>query len=356
MKKKVISLIVIGCLMFLMVSGFGIAKIISNVKTDGDSNNPDSLKQITSFPYSDPQYQDGRFMKRLEWYSPHGEQPGTYEEYLGRHPLTPSQFSPPMIYKSSSIISNIISILVDEGLYPQITTNLNLYITDLELEGNSIYLQTVTGGTPEEIKSWVKDLYDQSCTSFVFIGDITAAWADVSGSVFPCDLFYMDLDGNWEDNDLDGDYEVHTAGDGDMGPEIYIGRIYAHTLNYDTEANMVNDYLSKAHAFRTGELTQEWRGLEYVEEDWYNMDVHLDFFYDDKVVRHDYGYFTTGEDYLNKMDLGQHFVQVCAHSYSGGHHFGKRPTESASYAHIYIYSPTDRSAKLLLGSDDGIKI
>jgi hypothetical protein len=56
------------------------------------------------------------------------------------------------------------------------------------------------------------------------------------------------------------------------------------------------------------------------------------------------------------MDLGQHFVQVCAHSYSGGHHFGRRPTEAAAYAHVYVHSPTTRAAKLLLGSDDGIRV
>jgi hypothetical protein len=118
---------------------------------------------------------------------------------------------------------------------------------------------------------------------------------------------------------------------------------------------MVNDYFAKAHAYRMGELTQPWRGLEYVEEDWFDMDVNLDLIYGNNVTRYDYGFFTTAEDYLNQMDLGQHFVQVCVHSYSGGHFFSTRPTESASYAHIYVYSPTTRLAKLLLGSDDGIK-
>ncbi len=226
----------------------------------------------------------------------------------------------------------------------------------MELEGHSVFLQTVSGGTPEEIKEWIIERNDSGSKGTVLIGDITAAWAEVSGSVFPCDLFYMDLDGNWEDNDDDGDYEIHTEGDGDMGPELYVGRIYATTLTYDSEANMVNDYLEKIHAYRMGELTQPWRGLEYVEEDWYDMDVNLDYIYGDDVVRYDYGYHTTAQDYLNQMDLGQHFVQVCAHSYSGGHHFGTRPTESASYAHVYVYSPTARPAKLLLGSDDGIKV
>jgi len=296
-------------------------------------------------------------IKNLEWYSPNGELPGTYEEYLRNHPLKSSHFlSLKNTQDENQTLEDSISLLVDNDLYGEIKASVSQYILDLELEEKLVFLETVSGGTPEEIKAWIKHRYNLGCQSFVFIGDITAAWAEVSGSVFPCDLFYMDLDGHWEDSNLDGIYEKHTAGDGDMGPEVYVGRIYANSLTYDTEANMVNDYLSKAHEYRNGELTQPWKGLEYIDEDWYNMDVCLDLIYEDNVTRCDNGYFTTGEDYLGQIDLGQNFVQVCAHSYSGGHHFGKLPTEAASYAHVYVYSPTSRFAKLLLGADDGVKV
>ncbi len=359
MKKKDLSILVIISLVISIMSFITVNGETTATKNDmrGDNDYFDVLSQSATQPSDDSDKQDGRFITKLQWFSPDGELPGTYEEYLRNHPLMPAQFSTPGgISNRPQPLGDLISILVDEELYPDITTHLNQYIEDLEFEGHSVFLETVSGGTPEEIKDWIMERNDSGSSSIVFIGDITAAWAEVSGSVFPCDLFYMDLDGNWEDNDHDGDYEIHTAGDGDMGPEVYVGRIYAHTLTYDTEANMVNDYLAKVHAYRTGNLEQPWRGLEYVEEDWYDMEVHLDLIYGDDVVRHDYGYFTTAEDYLNQMDLGQHFVQVCAHSYSGGHHFGTRPTESVSYAHIYVYSPTNRSAKLLLGSDDGIKV
>ena len=295
-------------------------------------------------------------IEKLQWRSPNGELPGTYEEYIEAHPLKKAVFSAPRNNGYATQSLDPISLLIDSALYPRITTGINQYVADLESEESSVFIETVSGGTPKEIKDWITQRYNSGCKSFVLIGDITAAWAEVSGSVFPCDLFYMDLDGKWEDTVQDGVYEKHSAGSGDMGPEVYVGRIYAHTLNYDTEANMVNDYFSKIHAYRSGELTQPWRGLEYVDEDWYDMNVHLDLIYRGNVTRYDQGYYTTGEDYLNQMDLGQHFVQVCAHSYSGGHYFSTKPTESASYAHVYVYSPIDRAAKLLLGCDDGIKV
>lgn len=301
-------------------------------------------------------------MAKLRWVSPNGELPGTHAEYLRQHPLAPARFSNYRVIRPATgphghpgREAEDLSILVDSTLSPSIQTALDGYVDDLAARGYSVFSETVSGGTPEDIKAWVQDRYAAGSEGIVFVGDITAAWAEVSGSVFPCDLFYMDLDGHWEDADADDDYEIHDAGSGDEGPEVYVARIYAHTLNYDTEANMVNGYFAKAHDYRVGTLTEPWRGLEYVDKDWYSMNVNLDLVYGTDVVRHDFGYFTTAADYLDQMDLGQHFVQVCAHSYSGGHHFAIYPTESAAYAHVYVHSPSARAAKLLLGSDDGIK-
>lgn len=300
--------------------------------------------------------QDGRYLEQLQWFSPNGELPGTYVDYCSTHRISSASFSLSDQWYPNGFFSNSsLAILVDETIYPAIETRLIQYIDDLVIEEYWVVLQQVSGGTPEDIKAWIQEQYDLGIRGVLLIGDVTAAWAEVSGDQFPSDLFYMDLDGSWQDTNLDGVYEIHEAGTGDMGPEVYVCRIYTSTLAYDTEANMINDYFSKVHSYRAGELTQPWRGLEYVEEDWFDMDVALDLLYAANVTRYDYGFFTTADDYLNQMDLGQHFVQVCVHSYSGGHYFSTRPTESAAYAHTYVYSPTTRAARLLLGSDDGIK-
>ena len=350
MKKTRSYIIIVFCL-FCLLSSTTSSNILSSTIHSAGSNDTGSVQLQEK-----ADNQDEQLLKKLEWCAPSPILPGTYQQYLEKHPLTPAQFSTPkdriQDLKQGTIT---FAILIHESIYPEITAALDQYIADIELEGYTVLLQTVTGGTPEGIKTWITTRYQEGACGILLIGDVTAAWAEVSGDVFPSDLFYMDLDGHWADEDHDGDYEVHDTGTGDMGPEVYIGRIYATTLTYDTEASMVNDYFAKAHAYRTGTLIQLRRGLEYVEEDWYDMDVSLDLIYGANVTRHDYGYFTTAEDYLNQMDLGQHFVQVCVHSYSGGHYFSTRPTESAAYAHVYVYSPTMRDARLLLGSDDGMK-
>jgi len=349
--KKLSKILAMSLTIFLVIPFLNL-----NLKTAA-INNAKEIFQLKENSLKILDDQNGRFIKKLEWFSPNGQLPGTYEEYMKTHPLKPVFFSEQLEYYTK-IESNVnkISVLVDLFLYPLISVNLNQYIDDLNNEGYNVVVQSVSGGSPKDIKTWVIEQYNQGSIGFVFIGDIRAAWAEVSGDVFPCDLFYMDLDGNWEDRDNDGDYEIHTSGSGDMGPEVFVGRIYASTLKYDIEYKLVNSYLSKIHSYRIGELTQPWRGLEYVEEDWYDMDVFLRLIYGSNINRYDSGFNTTAEDYLDKMDFGQNFVQVCAHSYSGGHYFGTRPTKSASYANIYFYCPSNRSAKLLLGSDDGIKI
>jgi hypothetical protein len=309
--------------------------------------------------------QDGRYIARLEWVSPHGEQPGTLAEYLQVHPYTHGQFYSPASIGGPRIAVPVrmeppltvsdISILVDATLYPQIAGRLSQYVNDLWAEGHTVYVEAISGGSPADIKQWIAQRYQCDTRGVILIGDITAAWAEVSGDTFPCDLYYMDLDGNWEDQDHDGDFEVHTAGTGDEGPEVYVARMDAHTLDWAREDRMINDYLDKVHAYRKGQLTQPRRAMEYVEEDWWDMDVFQRYIYGANVVRHDLGYETTGADYLNQMDLGWHSVQVCAHSWSGGHAFGRRPTEAATYAHVYVYSPTSRPARLGFGSDDGIR-
>lgn len=300
--------------------------------------------------------QDGRQIARLEWVSPRGELPGTYADYMLRRPLTDARFGPLWEYAArASVRADALAILVDADLYPDVAPALSSYVARLTAAGHQVQLATVSGGTPAQIKAWIRQRWAQGAHGILLVGDITAAWVEVSGDVFPSDLYYMDLDGLWLDNDLDGDFEIHEAGPGDEGPEAYVARLHALTLIYDTEANLVNGYLNKVQGYCGSVLDQPWRGLEYVDEDWFDMAVHLALLYDD-VTRFDSGYDTTADDYLAQMAAGRHFVQVCAHSYSGGHHFGRRPTESAAYAHVYVHSPIQRPVRLRFGSDDGLKV
>jgi len=105
--------------------------------------------------------QDGRLLTKLEWFSPNGELPGTYEKYLQMHPLKPAYFSQPQNFESSlELVTGSISILVDQDLYSKIKSALNEYILDLQGEGYFVHLQKISGGTPEDIKTWIIERYN----------------------------------------------------------------------------------------------------------------------------------------------------------------------------------------------------
>jgi len=300
---------------------------------------------------------------RLKWTYPPEGLPGTYQQYIREHPLRRATFRKmdvqPAIAMAADDTRNTarkISILVNEGLYPLIEESLAGYINEVQARQYAVFLALIDGGTPEEIKSWIRGRYLAGYRGIILVGDIAAAWMTVAGEEFPCDLFYMDLDGNWADMDSDGIYDTHTAGAGDEGPEVFVARLNTHSLLYGSEAGMLNHYFGKVRAYRRGELDLPWRGLEYIDEDWYTMAVNLDLVFGARVARYDSGYLTTAADYLDKLHQGQHLVQVCAHSYSSGHHFSTRPTQSAVYAHVYVHSPQQRPVRLRVGSDDGIKV
>lgn len=283
---------------------------------------------------------------------------GTFEEYQELYPYNQSMFTNHFSRLAPIGQTSYLSILVEHNLYTsEIAEKINQYIQQLESKEYIVLsLDTLKGGNPAEVKDWVKNQYQTGSNGVLFIGDIPAAWATISSETFPCDLFYMDIDGLWIDGDNDDIFEEHTDGSGDMGPELYIARLFSSSLNYNTEKNMISDYFDKIQDYNNGALSVPWRGLEYIDEDWFDMNVNLNEIFDSDISHYDFGHLTTGQDYIAKLEQGHQFVTVCAHSYPGGHHFGKRPTEAVTYMHTYVYSPSQRNAKLLLGSDDGIMV
>ena len=295
------------------------------------------------------------FLGNIRWYSLNSEQPNPYEDYIENHHYYDACFTTVYENQQSELSSDYILILVDEDLFPQIVSNLDIFRDDLEGEGYSVIVETLSGGSPEDVKVRIQDHNMHKHCDVIMIGDIPIAWVGLpTGEIFSCDLFYMDLDGNWG-VPSSGVYMADQHS-GDMGPEIFVGRIYASTLTCDTESNIVNKYLEKTSNYRKGLLNQPFRGIEYIEHEFVTDPMALDKIYGSNVDRFDIGQETTADHFLNKLDTGYHFLILSSHGNPWATYFGTVPTMSSSYAHAYVYSPTDRDAILVLGCDDGIKV
>jgi PKD repeat protein len=229
------------------------------------------------------------------------------------------------------------AVIVNTTLYDQIREALDQYIEDLVADEYTVKLIKITGGTAEDMRSLLAGEYALGMAGCVLIGDLPIAWYESEcwdekeHEEFPCDLFYLDLDGQFTDTDADGIYDTHT---GDITPEIWLGRLTASplTMGGSNEVELLKNYFRKNHLYRTGRLPIDARGLVYIDDDWagdsigWNADVGNA--YSTRTLVAD-PYTTWGPDYTGRLPLGYDFIEVCVHSSPWGHSF-KRPPGSWS--------------------------
>ena len=182
--------------------------------------------------------------------------------------------------------SKNVEVVVEHDLYASgdISTALDQYLADVVTQGyNPILTTTFTSDSSSaDLRAHLADEYNaQGLAGAVFIGHLpvqtiyTGAGGGISGEFHPCDLYYTDLDGSWTSSGAHGYLpDTHTDGDGDLGPEIWMGRLTTWNLTLlhpeRTEASLLNDYFAKNHDYRTGVLTTPRTGLAYTDDDWSN--------------------------------------------------------------------------------------
>jgi hypothetical protein len=113
--------------------------------------------------------------------------------------------------KSSTYDFDII-VIAESGLYNGgLEYEINRYMYDIQQVYNyDIVLAIVSGGTAENIKSNILEyFYNPELKGVVLIGNIPVAWYEMEHDFgdtsrdyaqWPMDIYYMDLDGIWEDN------------------------------------------------------------------------------------------------------------------------------------------------------------
>jgi hypothetical protein len=260
-------------------------------------------------------------------------------DYLHNHPEQPTVVQERYRSSHSPLDNESILVVVQGDLYPQISESIDTYIDDLEDEGNSVYLLQFSGTSALDLRYQLMYYYQiEAITGAVLVGDLPVAvfelfedfnnngiWdPDENWVDFPCDLFYSDVDGNWEDTDANGYYDVH---DGDMHPELFIGRIKAENLPLlgQSEASLLNAYFWRTHLYHRGLINFPSRALGYIDDDWApwgpEFQAALQLLYDDVDLIHDENE-TRADDYRDvQLHQGYEFIQVHVHSGPDAHYF-----------------------------------
>gem|GEM_PF-2472107 len=224
-------------------------------------------------------------------------------------------------------------VMVESEVYPSISDELAIYAADVERTGLGCAIWTVEETTdPTVIRSQLQGAFPEGLDGCLLVGNISAAWyhihalwSDLTWDIedFPCDLFYMDLDGDWDDSDSDGFYDAHTDGVGDIQPEIWVSRLKTDRLN-GNEVDHLEAYFDKNHGYRTGAITFSPDALCYVDDDWeywssiYENSVEQAFnpvtLVDDKAI-------TSKSDYMMRLHSSFTAVHVMCHGNPGSHTF-----------------------------------
>ena len=274
---------------------------------------------------------DPKKVKRLEWVDPLGRQPNGFQQFqasqLPPAPLrvkTIHRFSPKplQIPKTTDLL---VAVVINADLHSQIQTSIDQYALDLADDGYAVEQILWSGGNYEDLRDTLTDRWITSgLVGALLVGDLPVAWCELNvwdPEEFPIDYYFMELDGTWSDSDFDGLLEGLSAGSGDLGPEIWVGRLAAFSLVWGNEAQLLQNYFTKNHNYRIGNLSLPHRALSFVDDDWEDFgDCDLYYAYGDVTVIADVNE-TIAANYKQRLLQNYEWIHLCAHSSCWAHTF-----------------------------------
>lgn len=274
------------------------------------------IQYLKSIPVTRwPEISDRKPMTYDEWKSKAGKF-GPIEINLTRRavPLIENQFRD-------------ICIIINTLLSNQITAAIDRYVADLILEGYGVETYVTSGGTPFELRAFLQGRYSAGMDGCLLVGDLPIPWFEDTCwdppeyCAYPIDLFYMDMDGIWADNNSNGIYDSHT---GDCPPEIWVGRLTASPMIMANEVALINNYFDKNHRYRARLDSLVNRSLAYIDDDWIQWAEEWDnivgLAYDVRTLVSD-GAETVDTDYENKLGVEYESILLCSHSDPACHYF-----------------------------------
>ncbi len=170
-----------------------------------------------------------------------------------------------------------IGVYVEPGLLASIRSSVDQYATDLRLQGHDVTVMEFAGSAAG-LRADLRARHEQGLQGAVFVGDLptfrfsSRFSPDSNVETYLHDLYFADLDGTY----LDAvPVDVHIDGAGDVEPEIYVARLSASPLTElvgANEAQILNAYFERVHAYRIGEATYADRGAAFADADWANTE------------------------------------------------------------------------------------
>lgn len=266
---------------------------------------------------------------------------GTYEEWIQGQP----EYEPFSATAVAGTDGADFILIFEEGLTDSLEAGLlDQWTADIASQGLTTEVIEITYSTPEELKTYLTDKFNDGLEGAVLVGNLPVPWSvhesdgNLAGELFPSDYFYMDLDGVWGDNWIgypssgnpgsDGLYDTFS---GSLDPEIYIARIKVDNLTQVGDPTVIlNDYLQRNHEWRVSGDPEPLNALCYVDDDWEPWAIgyqnSMQYLYPNTELVSEPAS-TNGTDYLeNKLPGNYVWISPFVHSNPGGHYWEPGPT------------------------------
>jgi len=304
----------------------------------------------------------------LRWMSPDSSRPGSCREWRLAAGREEGWRCRPLAGHGAGFDDRV-DVLVDDTLAAPLAPRIDTLVADLARAGFDAFAFSVAGSSAESLRAFLASEHDSGLVAAFLVGDLPVPWfqliddwngngvrdPDEGYEEFPCDLFLMDLDGSWLDTlvrldsldslvpGTDGIYDVHS---GDLVPEIAVGRLPASL--FPRADTLLPAYLDRSHRYRAGELPVLDRALVYIDDDWadgapdWDQDVGL--LYEQRASFWERES-TRAADYRPRIDSAAfQWVQLCAHSWPGGHCFYYDYRQQVDWYYVEEIPPADPEA------------
>ena len=165
-------------------------------------------------------------------------------------------------------------IIAAQVIYDSLSFEIKRYSEDVHtIYGYGIIVESTKNASPEQLKALIQS-YQSNLGGVFFIGNLGEAMFETDNDhneheyrKWPCDLFFMDLNGTWIDSDGNGYYDQHS---GNAAPEIFFGRLSTEGLSaLGNEVELIRRQLQKSHGFwwKTSYHSSN-TVLNYIDNDW----------------------------------------------------------------------------------------
>ena len=254
----------------------------------------------------------------------------------------------------NNLQSGNVLLIVNSSIYPNLESHIIRYAEDVHFSyGYGVDVEIVENENYTDVKDLIVS-YSSNLIGVVLIGKIDAAYYEIENDYgedgyrsWPCDLYYMDLNGQWIDSDNNGIYDQHT---GNVQPEIFVGRMMADKMgNLIDELTGLRQFLDRDHLFWTANIRPiEYTAMAYINKDWVSyspMSEHIKCLYGASSTNIITLYNTTNFgklDYQNQLLDSYDFVQLAAHSSPINHRFDLMNTTERIYTNE-VYSTLNNS-------------